>query len=75
MQMRMLANCVFPYHRIMSDAVLREEKTSYDCNQNFLVSILDACGTKLILYILPEIYESETWDMQVDGSLILVRNL
>lgn len=50
----------------------REEKmSSHDLNREMVIFCIqrDACGTKFCIFL--EIYESETRDVQVDGSLHL----
>lgn len=54
-QMYMLANYADLYHRIQSDVLLREEKTSFDRMVIFCVQM--------------QTYESEMWDTREDGSL------
>ena len=48
-----------------------EKKSSHDLNREIIIFCVqrDACGTKFC--ICSEIYESETQEVQVDGSLHL----
>ena len=73
MQMQMLANYVDPYCCTLSDALLREGKTSAMIVIVIFYIQIGACKTKFVH--LSEIYESEMRDAQVDGSVKMFHNL
>ena len=69
MRMRMIEKYAVPYCLILSDALSREQKTSYDRSCNIFASKWMHVG--LNLCVLSEIYKSEMRDAQVYGSLLL----
>ena len=70
MRVRMLAKYAIPYRRILRCPVKRGKGIIYDdCNSNFFASKWTHPGLNLCVF--SDIYESETWDAQVDGSLPL----
>ena len=68
-RVRMLAKYAIPYRQILRCPVKRGKGIIYDCNSNFFAS--KWTHPRLNLCIFSDIYESETRDAQVDGSLRL----